>query len=207
MTWPAGVFTRGGVRHRGGVIAPHVALGCGKANPGPELSLPKPYRYPQTGALMHHYDHGDFLDHQIAPIPEPSLSAADLAIMTLFTTPRWVLVLLAIRNVLVAPFGLRTGAEHGYAPPTREDIVSGRYEGAFAVDYVSDEEVTFGSSDRHLDFRVSVIKTRVPRRHVALATWVHPHNAWGRLYLFLVLPFHKLIVWRMLANLKDARNR
>lgn len=169
--------------------------------------MPKAFRYPLTGALMRHYRDGDFLDYQIARVPEPSLSAADIALMTLFAMPPWVMGLLAIRNALVRPFGLRTGAAHGYAPPTREDILSHRYGGALAVDHVCSEEVTFGSEDRHLDFRVSVLKTREPQGHVALATWVHPHNVWGRLYLWAVLPFHKLIVWRMLANLKDTASR
>ncbi|WP_404402505.1 DUF2867 domain-containing protein [Pelagibacterium halotolerans] len=169
--------------------------------------MPKAFRYPQTGALMRHYTEGDFLDCQIARVPEPSLSAADLALMTVFAMPRWVMVLLAIRNALVKPFGLKTGTEQGYAPPTRDDILERRYTGAFAVDHVSSEEVTFGSDDRHMDFRISVIKTRAPMGYVALATWVHPHNIWGRLYLWGVLPFHKLIVWRMLANLRDDVER
>ncbi|WP_127073692.1 DUF2867 domain-containing protein [Pelagibacterium lentulum] len=166
--------------------------------------MARSFYYPQSGALMHHYQEGDFLDHQIARCPDPTLSAADLAIMTVFAMPRWVMVLLGVRNMLVRPFGLKTGDEHGFAPPTREDIMSGRYEGMFAVEYVSDEEVTFGTDDWHVDFRVSVLRTRNPANHVAVSTWVHPHNLFGRMYLFLVYPFHKLIVWRMLSNLKDT---
>lgn len=159
--------------------------------------------YPQTGALMRHYRDGDFLDSQVAPLPDDSLSAADLAVMSFFAMPRWVMVLLGLRDVLMRPFGLKTGKSEKYSPPSREDLVSGRYGGVFGIDSVSEEEVTFGTDDKHLDFRVSVLKTRSPRNCVALSTWVHPHNIWGRLYLMAVYPFHKLIVWRMLANLKD----
>lgn len=166
--------------------------------------MAKQFRYPQTGALMRHYRHGDFLDSQVAPLPDPSLGAADLAIMTFFTMPRWVMALLHLRNILMAPFGLKTGEEHGYAPPTREEIMSRSYTGLFAVDAVSEDEVTFGANDRHVDFRVSVMKTRLPEGYAAISTWVHPHNVWGKLYLVVVYPFHKLIVWRMLANLRDA---
>ncbi|WP_157970167.1 DUF2867 domain-containing protein [Pelagibacterium sediminicola] len=164
------------------------------------------FRYPQTGALMRHFQEGDFLDSQIAPVADGSLQAADIAIITFFTMPKWVLALLWMRNALVRPFGINTGEAHGYAPPTREDLVSGRYEGVFAIDFVSEEEITFGTDDVHLNFRVSVIRTREPRDHAAITTWVHPHNWLGRLYLVAVYPFHKLIVWRMLANLKDRQS-
>ena len=154
---------------------------------------------------MRHYQEGDFLDSQIAPLPDPSLVAADLAVLTIFAMPRWVMILLGVRNALLRPFGLKTGDEMGFAPPTREDIAAGRYEGIFGVKAVDEEEVVLGDDDRHLDFRVSVLKTRAPENHVAISTWVHPHNIWGRLYLVAVYPFHKLIVWRMLANLKDLQ--
>ncbi len=152
---------------------------------------------------MRHYQEGDFLDSQVAPVADASLHAADIAIMTFFTMPKWVLWLLWLRNLLVKPFGLKTDEGQDYAPPTREDLVAGRYKGVFAIDFVSEDEITFGTNDRHVDFRVSVMKTRQPANHAAISTWVHPHNLWGRLYLLLVHPFHKLIVWRMLANLKD----
>jgi hypothetical protein len=162
------------------------------------------FRYPQTGALMRHFEDGDFLDSQIAPVGDPSLLAADIAILTFFTMPKWVLALLWMRNRLVRPLGLKTGESPAYAPPAREDLVSGRYKGMFAIEFVSEDEITFGTNDGHLDFRVSVLKTREPAGHAAISTWVHPHNLWGRLYLAAVYPFHKLIVWRMLANLKDT---
>lgn len=152
---------------------------------------------------MRHYRDGDFLDSQIAPVSDPSLHAADIAIITFFTMPRWVMALLWLRNALVKPFGLKTDAGKDYAQPTREDLVSGCYDGMFAVDFVSEDEITFGTSDKHMDFRVSVMLTREPAGHTAISTWVHPHSVWGRAYLVVVYPFHKLIVWRMLANLKD----
>jgi hypothetical protein len=155
---------------------------------------------------MRHFGAGDFLDSQIAPVADPSLHAADIAILTFFTMPKWVLALLWLRNVLVKPFGLKIDNGHEYAPPTREELISGRYKGMFAIDFVSEEEITFGTNDGHLDFRVSVMRTREPARHAAISTWVRPHNLLGRLYLVAVYPFHKLIVWRMLANLRDTQN-
>lgn len=153
---------------------------------------------------MRKYVEGDFLDSQIAPVRDPSMHAADIAIVTFFTMPKWVMALLWLRNRIVSPFGLKTGERPAYAQPAREDLISGRYEGIFEIDHVSEEEITFGTDDRHVDFRVSVLKTREPAGYAAISTWVHPHNWVGRLYLLAVYPFHKLIVWRMMANLKDV---
>lgn len=166
--------------------------------------MAKQFRYPQSGALMRHYTQGDFLDSQIAPLPDPTLTAADLAVLTFFAMPRWVMTLLGVRDALVRPLGLKTGKSEGFALPTREDLLSGRYDGVFAVQSVTADEVMLGIDDRHLDFRVAILKTVAPRDHVAISTWVHPHNFGGWLYLWAVYPFHKLIVWRMLANIRDA---
>ena len=155
---------------------------------------------------MRRFQDGDFLDSQIAPIADLSLHAADIAIITFFTMPKWILGLLWLRNALVRPLGIKTDEGQDYAPPTREDLVAGCYKGMFAIDFVSEDEITFGTNDGHLDFRVSVMKTREPAGHAAISTWVHPHNWLGRAYLVAVYPFHKLIVWRMLANLKDRQS-
>lgn len=178
-------------------------LGGGASPSAWRSGLARRFVYPQTGALMRHFQDGDFLDSQIAPLPDTSLSAADLAVLTVFAMPGWVMVLLGMRDMLMKPFGIKTGSSEGYSPPSREELASGRYSGVFGVESVSEDEVTLGTNDRHLDFRISVLKTRSPKGHVALSTWVHPHDIWGRLYLGMVYPFHKLIVWRMLANLKD----
>jgi hypothetical protein len=39
---------------------------------------------------------------------------------------------------------------------------------------------------------------------VALTTMVSPHNFFGRAYLFVILPFHRLGVRTLLANAVEA---
>ncbi len=158
--------------------------------------------YPPSGALMQHHIAGDFLDSQTAELPDPDWQAVDVALRTVFVLPGWAMALLWLRNALVRPFGPKTGAGELSNPPTRENLLDGSYGGVFAVESVEPDEIVLGSDDRHLDFRISVLKTQTPQNHVALSTWVHPHNLWGRLYLWAVYPFHRLIVGRMLANLE-----
>ena len=71
--------------------------------------------------------------------------------------------------------------------------------GIFPVESENDHELIAGFNDRHLDFRVSVVSRE---GQVFLATWVHPHNLGGRLYLRTILPFHVMIVRNALARVR-----
>lgn len=93
--------------------------------------------------------------------------------------PDWARGLLQIRRVVTVPFGLSTEG------PEAEDKL-----GPFPVEVDTAHEVIAGFNDKHLDFRVSVF---AQDGRVSLATWVHPHNIGGRMYLTAILPFHILI--------------
>lgn len=100
--------------------------------------------------------------------------------------PGWARFLLHIRKVVTAPFGL---SNDGPAAPDKVGI--------FPVETETRRELIAGFNDKHLDFRVSVISQD---DQVFLATWVHPHNIGGRLYLKTILPFHILIARNALAR-------
>ncbi|WP_306259013.1 DUF2867 domain-containing protein [Pararhizobium sp. IMCC21322] len=93
--------------------------------------------------------------------------------------PGWARFLLLIRRVVTVPFGLSNDG------PEAPDKL-----GPFPVELETNSEIIAGFNDRHLDFRVSVVSQN---DRVSLATWVHPHNFGGRLYLKAILPFHILI--------------
>lgn len=100
--------------------------------------------------------------------------------------PGWARFLLVIRRVFTSPFGLSNDG------PAAKDKV-----GIFPVEIETDQELIAGFNDRHLNFRVSVMSQN---GRVFLATWVHPHNIGGRLYLMAILPFHILISRNALAR-------
>jgi len=81
---------------------------------------------------------------------------------------------------VTAPFGLSNDG------PDATDKI-----GPFPVEFESEQELIAGFDDKHLEFRVSFLTIDTK---VYLATWVHPHNLGGRMYLALILPFHILIV-------------
>jgi len=127
---------------------------------------------PRAASLWTFHRPGDFLDCYSVASPLSPRAAADRGL----ALPGWAAALLRLRNALVRPFGLKTG---------------GAESPIFATCHESDTEVILGTNDRHLNFRIGLYRED---GRIYLSTWVHPHNAWGRAYLRLVLPFHILIV-------------
>lgn len=108
-------------------------------------------------------------------------------------SPRWVRGLLAMRNLVVAPFGLKTAA-----PPPAD---ASNMIGIFPVLSQTPERLVAGFDDKHLDFRVIVDISAVgDRRRVTATTLVLTHNLLGRAYLAAILPFHRVIVRTMVAQ-------
>lgn len=144
---------------------------------------------PISSLLHQRFQTGDFLDCFSVESDLTPRQAAEI----ITTFPSWAMVLVRLRGLLVAPFGLSKSG------PEAPDKV-----GIFPVEYDGETEVIAGFDDRHLDFRVSV---HSEAGRVSLATWVHRHNLGGRLYLAVILPFHILIVRNALARVSRASAR
>lgn len=150
------------------------------------MHLVETSQLPAESALHGFVEKGDFLD---CFSTYSDLGARDAAeIITKF--PAWVQMLLVLRGALTAPFGL---SQEG---PEAADKI-----GPFPVEQSSDTEVIAGFDDRHLNFKVSV--TAINGR-VSLATWVHPHNIGGKIYLAAIMPFHILVARNALARVANA---
>lgn len=126
---------------------------------------------PPASTLWSLHQPGDFLDCYSVP---STLSPGEAATRGL-ALPGWAAALLSLRNALVRPFGLKTGEPDQPIFPTCQE---------------SESEILLGTDDKHLNFRIGVIRQG---DRLYMSTWVHPHNLWGRAYLRLVMPFHILI--------------
>jgi hypothetical protein len=109
-------------------------------------------------------------------------NAAEI-IAELIQLPRWARWLMSVRNAVVGVFGLKAGRSDTYFP----------------VLWETESEIVTGLSDRHLDFRVSIMKDHSAGT-VSFTTIVHFHNLWSRLYFVPVRPSHKLLVKTLLRN-------
>jgi hypothetical protein len=134
-----------------------------------------------------------FVDAYSVAVDDAALDARHAAERMFSRSPRWIDALLTLRNYLVAPFGLKTGARTGAGTP--ETI------GIFPVVSETPDRLVAGFNDRHLDFRVVVdVVGADGSRDVTATTLVLTHNLLGRAYLAIILPFHRLIVPAMLRQ-------
>jgi hypothetical protein len=134
-----------------------------------------------------------FSDAFSIAVDNPALDARQAAQKMLTRGPRWIDALMSLRNQLVAPFGLKTPSP---GETTATDTV-----GIFPVISETPSRLVVGFNDRHLDFRV-VVDVAPPGhdKRVTLTTLVLTHNLLGRVYLTIILPFHRLIVRAMLRQ-------
>jgi hypothetical protein len=132
----------------------------------------------------------DYLDVFSAPLPRDATLEEVARRVLAGRPPR----LMRLRDALVRPFGLKTSPKGARAPPR---FATGERIGLFTLFARSEDELLLGEDDRHLDFRLCL---RVSEGQVTLTTLVHFRNVWGRVYFFLVRPFHGIIVQRMLRR-------
>jgi hypothetical protein len=128
---------------------------------------------------VHYYD-----AYQIEKQTELNAEEISKEIMRL---PRWVVLLLKLRNSIVRIFGLKT------------DKKQEEQDGFFTLIEKNENEIVADETDKHLDFRVSVMKNETENT-ISLTTIVHFNNVWGRIYFFPVKPFHKIIIKTLLRK-------
>ncbi|HVX78739.1 MAG TPA: DUF2867 domain-containing protein [Bradyrhizobium sp.] len=135
-----------------------------------------------------------FADAYCIEVPGPPLDAHEATQRMTEHPPRWTEILLSIRNLVVAPFGLKTSGKDEKSP--REMM------GIFPIISETPDRLVAGFNDKHLDFRVVVDVAAIGTgQQVTATTLVKTHNRFGRAYLTLILPFHRLIVASMLRRI------
>ncbi len=136
----------------------------------------------------------DWADCFQLSVPVADLTAVEAARLVLGYSPFWVRTLMALRNVIVGPLGLKTSA--GPLPDDVERI------GLFPIVSKSGRQVVLGFDDRHLDFRIVIEVTDVAEgKRVSAMTLVKRKILIGRIYIAAITPFHNLIVSSMLTDM------
>ncbi len=135
-----------------------------------------------------------FIDAFAIDVADRALDARKAAQAMTARAPRWIGALMSLRNLLVTPFGLKTSGRSETIP--RETI------GIFPVLSETPNRLVTGFNDKHLDFRLVVdVASFGSGQQVTATTLVKTHKRLGRVYLALILPFHRLIVPAMLRRI------
>jgi hypothetical protein len=148
-----------------------------------------------------------FHDSYRVLLAHPELSIVDIFFALFGHTPRWMKALLITRNAIARRFGLEvpTVAEI-LTPMMRPTYSVGDKIGPWPIFFIGDNELVAGRNNKHLDFRLSVLKvTDGDAPGVVVSTVCSVHNVFGKIYLFFIVPFHRSGVQSLLSSAVAAR--
>jgi len=150
------------------------------------MSVPVPSR----SGITHLYKSMNLADAYAIRLPAGASSNPDLlARFILSHQPSWIGWLMKVRDTIVACFGLKTA---------RQLASLANRVGIFKVYSTNQTEIVLGEDDKHLDFRISILCSGQAEpegsRQLVFSTVVHCHNRLGRAYIFVIAPFHRMVV-------------
>ena len=157
---------------------------------------------PPESAVAGWYENASLLDsYSIDLSSSKQDSMRVLATRTVGDPPAWIKALVAVRDAMVTPFGVKTSGEVRASRADNERV------DFFPVQWESNDEIVLGEDDRHLDFRLSLLRRNSPTGTRLIATTVvHSNNAFGLAYLNVIRPFHHLVVRTNLARFARAQD-
>jgi hypothetical protein len=148
-----------------------------------------------------------FHDSYRVPLARRELTIVEILFALFGHTPRWMKVMLIVRNAIARWCGLEapTVAEI-LKPAVRASYDVGDKIGPWPIFFIDDNEIVAGRDNKHLDFRLSLLRaTDGDGESVVLSTICSVHNLAGKIYLFFIVPFHRTGVRSLLANAVAAR--
>ena len=119
------------------------------------------------------------------------------------TIPKWFDLLLNLRNVIARIFGLKTG-KIGDIYKNSEKLIFKQDQmiGDIFIFFKDKNHLIAELKDKHLDFRFSIfIWQKEGITKISLSTIVKINNFFGWIYIFLIKPFHRLIIPNFLKGL------
>lgn len=163
---------------------------------------------PLTSLLDRHMvEHAYFRDAFCAPASRVDADIASVFHAIFSHHPLWMKLLLIVRNALASLAGLKAPSPSEILETqVKHDYAVGDTIGVWPIFAMSETEIVAGRDNKHLDFRVSVMKqSGTGGDRVIVTTICAIHNLAGKVYLFFVVPFHKRGVRMLLANAVAAR--
>ena len=117
--------------------------------------------------------------------------------------PEWFKFLLNLRNAIASIFGLKIGKiENVYEYLDKLNIKQDQSIGDFFIFLKGKNHFIAELKDKHLDLRFSIlIRQKDGITKVSLSTIVKINNIFGKVYFFLITPFHRFIILNILKRL------
>lgn len=162
---------------------------------------------PLGSALTKYLPHCYFSDSYEKFNCDPRSCCAVSAFSTLAkATPKWMDILIPVRNVFVRPLGLKPLRHFSYTEENKsiESYKVGDKISFFQVLEVHEKEVILEVNDKHMHVRISLMRCS-ENNSAIYSTVVHTHSLLGKAYMLFELPAHKWIVPVWLSGIPDFK--
>ena len=143
-----------------------------------------------------------FRDAYSTPLSKSHVGIIPIFIGIFAHHPVYMKLILIVRNRIAAFCGL----EAAHPSETlhfqiRNSYSVGEKIGVWPILSLTENELVAGRDNKHLDFRLSVLKISDGETAcVVVSTICMVNNTFGKVYLFFITPFHKWGVQRLISN-------
>jgi hypothetical protein len=143
-----------------------------------------------------------FCDSYRVTLARPRLAIVDIFFALFGHTPFWMKAMLIVRNAVARLCGLEAPTVAEILNPMAKASYSvGEKIGPWPIFFISDNEIVAGRNNKHLDFRLSVLRVMEgDAGSVVVSTICTVHNLFGKIYLFVIVPFHRSGVQSLMSN-------
>lgn len=141
----------------------------------------------------HNYDYIDRYEYIIVDLKN-KIGLHEITETFVKPGPKWFEGLFALRHKIASIFNLKTPTS---IRSEDDNDRNGARTGIFKVFGKTETEIILGEDDRHLDLRISLVLDQSVNRlekKVTVSTMIKYNNNLGRIYFFVVKPFHRSII-------------
>jgi hypothetical protein len=157
-----------------------------------------------TNSLAQNYLPADYADIFTTIVSENKSLTPDNLLIAFWTDfSKWIQVLFKLRDCLAKPFGLKTSENGTDFKQKFEAAIRNREQfNLMSVPAKSANETIMRLTDKHLTAELSVCNEKLTNKQlkISVITLVHYHNFLGRIYFFVIRPFHKIILKAMIKR-------
>lgn len=148
-----------------------------------------------------------FRDSYRVPMSGSDKGLVDVFFALFCHHPPWMKVILIVRNGLarwLAGLDVPTVSEVLH-PRMKDCYVVGDKIGVWPLYALSENELVAGRDNKHLDFRLSLLRVGADANAgIVVSTVCSVHNTFGKAYLWLIVPFHRLGVRTLIERAAAA---
>jgi hypothetical protein len=157
---------------------------------------------PASSSLAYNFGNAWYCDCFVREFSAPGFDDALSAYYEMTrSAPWWVNRLLALRDSMIKWLGMTPTRGFGSCSKSAEELSVGDTLDFFEIVHLELGTLLLTLRDRHFDVKIEVHLLQQPHgQSVFVSSAVIPHSRVGKAYLYLIAPFHRVVVRSMLNS-------